>query len=67
MLAEILREHLFAYVVGLRRADRLHPWRAIDGPIQPGDVLVALGASDCLIALAGAATGSIDTQSVAVE
>jgi len=46
---------------------RPHPWHAIEGSIQTGDVLVALGAPDYLIALASAATGSIDAQSVALE
>ena len=66
-IAEILRDHPATYVVGLRRADRLHPWHAIEGSIQPDDILVALGAPDALIALASAATESIGQQPVPIE
>jgi voltage-gated potassium channel len=43
------------YVLGLRHPDRIEPWHAIDGPVQPGDVLVVLGAPERLVALATSA------------
>jgi voltage-gated potassium channel len=49
---EISRRNDDVYVLGLRRADRIQPWHAIDGPVQPGDVLVVLGAPERLVALA---------------
>jgi voltage-gated potassium channel len=55
-VAEVLAEHPCAYVIGLRRDDRLHPWHAIDGAVNSGDVLVALGLPQYLAALAGAAS-----------
>jgi voltage-gated potassium channel len=57
-VAKILEAHPFAYVVGLRREDRIHPWYAIDGSVSVGDVLVALGAPEHLAALADAASSS---------
>jgi Trk K+ transport system NAD-binding subunit len=54
-VADIHSSHPFAYIVGLRREDRLSPWYGVEGPIQGGDVLVALGAPDHLAALATSA------------
>lgn len=54
-VAEVLQAHPCAYVIGLRRDDRLHPWHAIEGVVSSGDVLVALGLPEYLAALAGAA------------
>ena len=54
-VAEILQLHPFTYVIGLRRDDTLHPWHALEGTVMAGDVLVALGAPEHLVALAGAA------------
>ena len=52
---EISRRNDDVYVLGLRRAERIQPWHAIDGPVQPGDVLVVLGAPERLVALAAGA------------
>jgi voltage-gated potassium channel len=52
---EISRRNDDVYVLGLRRADRIQPWHAIDGPVQAGDVLVVLGAPERLVALAAGA------------
>jgi voltage-gated potassium channel len=45
-------EHPCAYVVGLRRDDRLRPWHKTEDAIRAGDVLVALGTPDELMGLA---------------
>jgi voltage-gated potassium channel len=54
--ADILQAHPCVYVIGLRRDDQLHPWHALEGAVRSGDVLVALGAPEYLVELAGAAT-----------
>jgi voltage-gated potassium channel len=54
--AEILQAHPCVYVIGLRRDARLQPWHAIEGVVKSGDVLVALGAPEYLVALAAAAS-----------
>jgi hypothetical protein len=54
----ISRQNDDVYVLGLRRAERIEPWHAIDGPVQPGDVLVVLGAPERLVALAAGAVAS---------
>jgi voltage-gated potassium channel len=41
-------------VIGLRRDRRLHRWDEVDGPIAPGDILVALGTPERLRELTGA-------------
>jgi voltage-gated potassium channel len=41
-------------VIGLRRNRRLHRWDEVDGPIVPGDILVALGTPERLRQLGGA-------------
>lgn len=55
---EISQQHEYAYVVGLRRDDRLRPWHTIDGAVRAGDVLVALGTPEHLRALAGSAAST---------
>ena len=55
--SEILQAHPCVYVLGLRREGLLHAWHTIDGAVQPGDILVALGASEFLAGLADAALG----------
>ena len=54
--SDLATAHPCAYVVGLRRADELHPWHKIEGAIREGDVLVALGAPEHLVALANEAS-----------
>jgi voltage-gated potassium channel len=62
-IPEILGTHPFAYVVGLRRDDQLHPWHAIDGTMRSGDILLALGMPEHLGALARAAlSGATEAQ-----
>jgi voltage-gated potassium channel len=39
---EIEDQHHYAYVAGLRRADRLHPWHTVGGPLREDDILVVL-------------------------
>jgi len=52
---EISRRNDDVFVLGLRRAERIQPWHTIDGAVQPGDVLVVLGAPERLVALAAGA------------
>jgi voltage-gated potassium channel len=49
---EIAQKHPCAYIVGLRRGDRLRPWQSIDDAVCAGDVLLALGPSEHLMTLA---------------
>src|SRR4051794_8257020 len=48
----ITRQHPCAYVIGLRRGERLQPWQRIESAVEAGDVLIALGPPEHLIALA---------------
>ena len=41
-------------IVGLRRAERFQRWHEYEGPVAPGDVLVALGDNESLLGLASA-------------
>src|SRR5439155_10612154 len=41
-LRQILDEHPGTFIIGLRRQNQLRPWHDIEGPVAPGDVLVAL-------------------------
>jgi len=50
--SDIARTRPWAYVVGLRRDDRLHPWHRVEGPVCAGDVLVVLGPPGELMLLA---------------
>jgi voltage-gated potassium channel len=51
-VAEVVERHPFTYVVSLRREDQLHPWYGVTGPIEAGDVLVAIGSPEHLAGLA---------------
>jgi len=57
--SEISQRHQYAYVIGLRRDDQLHPWHAVDGALGARDVLVVLGTQEHLLALAREAGGSV--------
>jgi len=53
-LREVSDRHPGVFVVGLRRDHRLRRWHDIEGSIRPGDIIVALGTSEHLRALADA-------------
>jgi voltage-gated potassium channel len=53
---EIAQKHPCAYIVGLRRSDRLQPWQTIDDAVRAGDILLALGPSEHLTTLANDAS-----------
>jgi voltage-gated potassium channel len=59
-IPELTNAHPGVYIVGLRRARRLHRWHEVTDAIQAGDVLVALGTPAHLRALADLAAA--DTQ-----
>lgn len=44
--------HRGVFTVGLRREQSFQRWHEVEGPIAPGDVLVALGDGDSLVGLA---------------
>ena len=58
-LADVEAMHPGVHVLGIRRAESLHRWHEVTGPLRTGDVLFAIGTPEHLADLARACKPSI--------